>query len=246
MSNAITSAMRRIFLANDINPICWSECLSQRYKKLRGPEAGDRVQQPPHIKANRADGSGVADPKSHGVAVTAHKTTEADAVINVATVIKSHSAQVPHNRQGKAQFRVEDEQSVSTHRHMNIAARREHVGGAADGHNALRSGAIYGKSTKRVGAAGEEAFAGGNAAAGEGLGHAELETRGPDIFLIGNVNSAAGEQPPEVYIGPQGRGIQADIDGVPHAPMGIQRLVAFVVNERSGNRREAHGAVLGQ
>src|SRR5436305_8795314 len=123
MNNAITSAMRRIILANGINPICWSECLSQRYKKLRGPEAGDRVQQPPHIKANRADGSGVADPKSQGVAVTAHKTTEADAVINVAAIVKNHSTQAPHDRQGKAQFRVEDEQSVSAYGHMNIAAR---------------------------------------------------------------------------------------------------------------------------
>ena len=126
--------------------------------------------------------------------------------------------------------------------------RKLRVGGiAANRDRTLRSGAIQRKTPQGAAAAGEEQFTDRNPAAGKLLLHANSETVGPnDSLAYAFVVSLLGAKPGEIYARSQRNGIDAELNRLIHALVGVERLVACVAREGTGDSGEADVAVFGQ
>ncbi len=121
------------------------------------------------VEANGADRRGVAQADADVVGVERGEIVKADARKDVAAVVERNNAQALLEGKRNAGFRVDDEELVAALGDVDLRAVGRRLVGAANPDVALRPGAVEGEAAKRIGAAGKEFFAEGNAAVGVGL-----------------------------------------------------------------------------
>ena len=110
-----------------------------------------------------------------------------------------------------------------------------------DGDAGLRAGAVAGESAEGVAATGEEGLAEGHKAVVEGLGEADADGVGPDdvveFFAIdGGLSGELGE----VDVGAELAGVEVEFERIEDAAMLVERVVAGVARERTGESGETN------
>src|ERR1700746_1864637 len=85
---------------------------------------------------------------------------EVDTPVDVTTIIENHAAQIFHNRNGIAKFRVEDEELIAANGNGHLSTICS-LALSTERHIADRPSFVNRETTKRGPAAGEEALASG-------------------------------------------------------------------------------------
>lgn len=80
------------------------ESLSERYKILRRFDAGNGIQIPAEIDADRPNLRVVAEAKTDVIRVAAGELIRVDAAVDVAAVVENHAAQIVDQLNRKTRF----------------------------------------------------------------------------------------------------------------------------------------------
>src|SRR5258707_11532623 len=148
---------------------------------------------------------------------------------------------------GKTSYGIDNGELVPADRHANERTGRGIGWVAANGDRPLRTRAVYGKSSQRIGASGEEPFAQRNIAAGKRRCKTDAK-----IVCIGQprakrqIEGGLPQETGEVAAGAEGGGRDAESKCLIETVMGVERLIARVTDVLGGKCGEAHALVLRQ
>src|SRR6516225_4332234 len=164
--NAITP-IRKIRLSL-IAPLKDSEGLPKSDEYVCGLQSRNRVQISPDIDADWAHGCLVADTHADCVAVIGPEVAKTNSLVDVPTVIETHSSHAFLQWDRAAPFGVNDKQLATSRGDCNSRrARRKIAGAGAQRRRCLGSSAVQGEASQAVGSPGKEPLADRNVTAGE-------------------------------------------------------------------------------
>src|SRR4051812_19349225 len=159
---------------------------------------------------------------------------EPDTVINISPVIESCYAKAFLDRHRNTQFRVDDEQLVSSHWHTDQRASRLVCRVTAGRNHTLWSSSVEREPAQCAATAREKLLAQWNMAVGKCLLQSNAQTISPNhsgrnLFVI----SCLPQQPDKIHVRAQRGGIEVKFKALVDASVSVKRIVTRVACECS-------------